>query len=474
VDTHISTEKDDFMIIDDRAGMVTVQEILDTDLGPEAPAPYREQAPRTFGVADIAVERYTSREFLKLEYERMWARVWQWACCEEDIPNVGDHTVYGIGNRSILIVRSAPDEFKAFNNTCLHRGRQLKDGPGSSSNLTCPFHAWSWNLDGTMRELPCAWDFPQVDTSKMSLPEVLLERWAGNIFINLDPNAGPLIDHLDVVANHFKHFPLDEKFTVANVSKVVRANWKVVMEAFLEVYHVAKTHPTIVEFTADANSQYDVWQTANRMYSPMGSPSPHIGEIDEDAVYEAARSYYAGPINPDAPETLPNDQTARAALAAVAAESMRRAIGVDLTSASTSELLDAVEYWVFPNWCPWASITNGLQYRFRPYGDDPDMSIFDVRFMLPLPPGDARPPAPPVKHLGVDEPFGTVPELLAMGPLLDDDVSNLLAMQKGLKGAVRSGLVLGDYQESRIRHFHALLDECLGTNAAVTTETRKP
>lgn len=438
-----------------REDMTSVQEILGADVGATPPPPFRESSTRSFGLADIPIERYLSADYARLEHERMWSRVWQWACNEEDIPEVGDHTVYDIGNRSALIVRTGPDSFKAYHNACLHRARQLRDGPGSSRTLTCNFHGWSWNLDGSMREIPCRWDFPQVTDAEFALPEVRLERWAGFIFVNFDPDAGPLADALDVIPRHFEHFPLEGKFTAAHASKVLPVNWKTSMEAFLESYHTVRTHSQILGVTADANSQYDVWENASRLYTPFGVPSPHLGPLEDDDVFEQGIEFFT---QGRAGAERDPDRPPRAALADFLRGAVGGAMGIDLTGASDAEVLDGVQYFVFPNWFPWAGVVNGIQYRFRPNGFDPHSSILDVRLMLPIPTGAPRPPAAPLRKLGPDESFSTVAELGNLGAIFDQDEANLRAMQRGMQTTTRTGLVFGDYQESRIRHFHQLLD----------------
>lgn len=441
-----------------REDMLTVQEVLDRDPTPPPP-PFRESSPRSFGLEDLDIDRYFSQEFHDLEMERLWSRVWQWACREEDIPNVGDHTIYEIGDRSVLIVRSEHDRIQGFYNSCLHRGTQLKEDAGHCRQITCPYHAWSWNLDGSLRHIPCPWDFPQVERDAFALPEVRVDRWAGFVFVNFDDSASPLLPSLDVVPEHFKHFPLDDKFTFVNVSKVIPANWKLGMEAFFEAYHVVTVHPQIAESVGDANTQYDIWETASRLYTLTASPSPHLGpDYDEEAVYRNAMTFFAPDMDA---EPLPDGVSARTGVANFIRLMMRQMMGVDLAETSEAEVIDGVEYFVFPNWFPWGGVANGVQFRFRPNGHDPDTAIMDLRLLMPCPPGQPRPPAAPVKRLGIDEPFASVPELLAIGPTLDQDVANLPRLRRGLKAARKRAVTLGDYQESRIRHFHRLLDAWL-------------
>jgi hypothetical protein len=110
---------------------------------------------------------------------------------------------------------------------------------------------------------------------------------------------------------------------------------------------------------------------------------------------------------------------------------MKQAMGHDYSDRSISELIDAVEYWVFPNWLPWAGIANALQYRFRPNGNDPESCIFDVRMMYPIPPGEPGPPAAKVHQLAPDEPWTNATELGGFGPIMEQDEANLKAIQRG-------------------------------------------
>ena len=127
------------------------QDLLDIDSKP-VPASLRRNEPGYFGDADIPVERYLSREFHELEKARLWNRVWQFACREEVLAEVGDTEVYDICDTSILLVRAAPgpDGIKAFYNACLHRGRALRDERGHVDELLCAFHGFCWSLTGRL------------------------------------------------------------------------------------------------------------------------------------------------------------------------------------------------------------------------------------------------------------------------------------------------------------------------------------
>ncbi len=419
----------------------------------------------------VPLARYYDRAFAALEIERLWKKVWQYACREEDLPNVGDRLPYTVGPLSYVIVRSGPNEFRAFHNTCLHRGTRLCDGQGSGDTLRCPFHAWEWKLDGRLHNLPSRWDFPQVQDDQYRLPEVKVDTWGGYIFINPDPNAGPLKDALGVLPAHFQKAPAEERFTAFHIRKKVRANWKVTMEAFLEAYHVIETHSDSMGFTGDASTQYDIWDDGkshiSRLITPLGTPSPHLGE--EASIEDAANMTFqafalAMPGVPvpkvDANASLPP----RAQIAQWRRQLMTGALGRDFSAWADTMLVDTIQYFMFPNFCPWFAEGLPLVYQFLPYGDDPTVSVMDVRLTAPLPAGGVRPPVAPVLELDFDEAFASKPEIGLLSIIFDQDMSNLPRIQAGMTAAAgdRAYATLGRYQEQRIVHFHEVLERYLG------------
>jgi len=202
----------------------------------------------------IPSERYTSREWLRLEYERLWPRVWQMAGREEDIPEVGDFLEYKIGDQSILLVRATTDTIKAFHNSCMHRGTLLVEGqgnvrdrpctPGNEEKLQCTFHGWAYNLDGSIHFLPGGSDFAAscVRQDEIRLREVRVDSWGGFLFINMDPAAESLHEWLGPIPERLARFGLEKMRTVQHLSVIVDANWKMAIEQFNESYHAWATH----------------------------------------------------------------------------------------------------------------------------------------------------------------------------------------------------------------------------------------
>jgi phenylpropionate dioxygenase-like ring-hydroxylating dioxygenase large terminal subunit len=420
----------------------------------------------------VPFRRYYERQFADLERERVWKKVWQLACREEDIPEVGDRVAYEVGTLSFMVVRSGPDSFRAFHNACRHRGTRLCDGFASGSTVRCPFHGWEWDLDGALKQIPSRWDFPDVEDASFGLAEVALGRWGGYVLINPDPDASPFEPSLGVLPEHFDACPVEDLYTVFHIRKRLNANWKLSMEAFLESYHVLETHTEFLGFTGDANTQYDVFEDGashvNRLITPSGIPSPHLGEtasIDEAAemTFAAFAMVMPGVEPPKYDRSL--GTSARAQIAQWRRQLLGAALGRDFSSWTDCAMIDSVQYWMFPNFCPWWGLGLPLVYQFLPLGDDPERSIMDVRVMGPVPGGGApRPPAAPTVHLGFDDPFTSIGEIGFLGTVFDQDAGNLARLQAGVRAAAEGADVatLGRYQECRVQHFHEVLDRYLG------------
>uniref|UniRef100_UPI0037532D6D aromatic ring-hydroxylating oxygenase subunit alpha n=1 Tax=Sphingomonas sp. TaxID=28214 RepID=UPI0037532D6D len=433
-----------------------VASILAAD-GDDPPACLFTQSPWRGGAMTIDKARYFDPAFHAAEVETIWRRCWQMACREEEVPDPGDVLVYDVAGLSILVVRGDDGQVRAFHNSCLHRGTQLQPAGACShvSQLRCPYHGWTYGLDGRLKDAPCRWDFPQIAVGEPGLAPVQADTWGGFVFINPDPGAGPLCDYLGVLPNHFSSWPLEQRRIGAHVAKVIACNWKVGLEAFLEGYHVAEVHPQALAFTGDVNGQLDVWEpNVSRMIATLATASPRLpgAPISDTEILEALRSFVPGELG-----DIPATGGPRAAMAAALRVMLTSATGVDHADYSTSEIIDAVNYFVFPNFMPWAGYGTPIVYRLRPFGADPDRSILDVYLLYVTPEGDAMPPAE-TRWLQAGESWTEAAELGGLGAIFDQDEQNFLMIQSGLKAGGAPDLWPSRYQESRIRHFHATLD----------------
>jgi phenylpropionate dioxygenase-like ring-hydroxylating dioxygenase large terminal subunit len=435
-----------------RSSGISYQALLDTDTRP-VPDVLRIESARELPLVRVPIERYTSRAFHDLEVEKVWKRVWQFACREEEIPEPGDHTLYEIAGLEVLIVRGADKQIRAFPNACLHRGRALKDHSGRSDELRCPFHAWTWNLDGSIKSLPCRWDFPHVERDDYRLPEFKTGAWGGFVFINLSKEAESFDSFIGDLPDHFDRWPLEARYTEAHVARRLRCNWKVAQEAFMEAYHVIATHPQILAGIGDSNSQYDAWDNFSRAITPNMTPSPHLDF--EPSEQEMLQAMITTSLDADPSIRVPEDMTARQLMAQMARMQLQTTVA-SVTQLSDAELNDSFYYSVFPNMHPWGAY-NKITYRFRPLGNDPDRSIMEVFYLSPF---RGKRPAPAKTHwLDFDEPWTEAPELGPLCKVFEQDTFNLPRIQRGLENAGHSHVTFANYQETKIRHFHALLDK---------------
>lgn len=434
------------------------------DTLPVPPSLLAENSP-DLGSAPIPPSRYTSHDYHREEVEKVWKRTWQVVCREEEIPDVGDHFIYDVAGLSYIIVRTEADSFKAYHNVCLHRGRRLVDCSGKGkTQFKCAYHAWTWGIDGQLAFYPGKWDFPNVSTTSHNLRDVKIDRWGGFLFINPDPDAGPLADHLGTMPDHFAHWPLDRRFTLWHVRKTISANWKVAIEAFLEGYHLAMTHPQALPSVAEHATQYDIWQEEEAAFSrsitPAAVPSFHFREGSTEGAIRDMWALLNGLRMSEAPP-LPPEIYDRATLAAWRRRSLAEMTGADYSDQSDAMLLDSIQYWLFPNFCPWLGEGLPLTYVFRPNAGSPDSCYMDAWMLIRAPDDAAAPPASPIIELGPDDPFE--PHIGAMGLIFDQDDFNMPKVQEGMKGwpDCIDGVTLARYQEIRIRFLHQVLEERL-------------
>lgn len=408
---------------------------------------------------------YYDPDFAAAEQQAIWRKSWLYACREEDLPNIGDRTPYQVGKDSYFIVRTGEDEFKAFFNSCLHRGTMLCAKQEAGDTIRCPYHGWEWNIDGRLKRIPSHWDFADLNRNNASLPEVKLDRWGGFIFINADPDCAPLDEALSVLKSHFEKFEFKRRYTAGRFRKQVKANWKVTQEAFQEAYHLYATHPEAVPFTGDAQAQYDVWPGENghvgRNVTPSAQPSMHA-PADASAV-EAAQMFAQAMVDwhypgHEYPEFDP-DKDLRLQAAEWHRKTIKEFYGRD-SKIPDAAMLDSFLYFMFPHAAFWMTEAVPMTYQFTPHPTDPEQAFFEVRLMLPCPEGRETPPPAELVELGPDDSvFENVPPFGFLGFIFDQDMSNMPLIQKGAHAAnpEESFTRLGRYQEQLIQHWNNLI-----------------
>lgn len=225
----------------------------------------------------------------------------------------------------------------------------------------------------------------------------------------------------------------------------------------MEAYHVAATHPQILAGIGDANSQYDVWDNFSRAITANMTPSPHLGRAPSEQ--DQLDAFVSPDLDREPLLRVPEGMTARQTMAQGARMQLQGVVP-SVQELTDAEMADSFYYTLFPNFHPWGAY-NRITYRFRPHRNAPDESIMDVFMLAPF--RGPRPPPAKTKHLDFDESWLEAAD--SLGPLAQlfvQDSNNLARVQAGLEAARHTHVTFASYQETKIRHFHALLEKVLG------------
>ncbi|HEU4531790.1 MAG TPA: aromatic ring-hydroxylating dioxygenase subunit alpha, partial [Steroidobacteraceae bacterium] len=218
---------------------------------------------------------YVDPGVLAAEREYVWRRSWLYACHIDELPQAGSYLMWRKTGSPIFLVRGKDDVVRAFYNTCRHRGAPVvKTESGRVDGLVCSYHGWTYALDGKLMNMRDKRDFVGLDTSCRSLVSVRCERFGNWIFVNEDPQAPPLLDYLDPIPRYFEQFqPQQMRFVYKN-GYDVPCNVKVLMDAFLEVYHLKSIHQNTVDrFLDHRGTTIALWRNGHSlMVTPNRRP----------------------------------------------------------------------------------------------------------------------------------------------------------------------------------------------------------
>lgn len=431
----------------------------------------------------IGPEAYVSGEYARRERDRLWRRTWLQAGRVEELPDVGNFITYQIHDDSILIVRSAPDQLRAFHNVCSHRGRRLVDTPagarnacGKARSFVCGFHAWRYDLDGKCTHALEQQDWKgALSEARTRLGEVNVDTWGGWVWINLDPDCQPLREYLEPAAAMLDPFQLENMRYKWRRWLVFNCNWKVAMEAFCETYHVPGTHPEFTRF-----GDFSGWSRAHGLHSNLGYESSkdleagaskvRLGNGGDPRVATAEMQLYimsevnavttqtlvdaATRLVDELPEGTPPSQVFAHWLESAQRDDAAR--GVVWPEVDPAHVGKAGTAWqIFPNFQIGHAVNNALCYSARPHGSDPNQCIFEVS-VFELFPKDQAPKTEWV-YTPADDP--------AWGSVLPQDFSNMEAVQAGLRSGGFRGAMPNPYRERSVVNLHRNLARYMGSGA---------
>jgi phenylpropionate dioxygenase-like ring-hydroxylating dioxygenase large terminal subunit len=428
----------------------------------------------------VVKESYFSADYLSREYRKLWPKVWQQACREEELLEPGDYVTYEIGDESVIIVRTTSGALRAYHNVCQHRGRRLLEGCGRAENIRCPFHGWRWDLEGKNTNVTFEEDWcGNLADEDLSLNTVRIDAWGGFIFLTFDPEAEPLLQYLGEAAEALAPFELDKMRYRWRKWLKVPANWKIALEAFNEGYHVSITHWPLNRYgtsrfisrgvgrhgtfaadgsrlrpesnagqqKADSAAMPDAQTLAKTMAGFFKFLKENIDSNMSDSMVHAAQLLAA---------TLPEGATAADVMPTImqTAKKIDAARGVPWPEITPEQYQrGGVDWHLFPNTVLLPMATNCLCYRARPDGNDPQSCIFEVAQLERLP----EPEIKRVENLRNDD----LQDYDFWGTILLQDFQQMEATQRGMKSSGYHGPRLNPKQEASIENFHRVYHEYL-------------
>jgi carnitine monooxygenase subunit len=422
---------------------------------------------RVTNPARIPVRRYYDPEFFELEREHLWRHVWQMACRLEEIPELGDYVEYKNLGKSVIIVRTKAG-VKAFHNACRHRGVQLASDRGNCrvKGFVCPFHGWRWNMEGENtfvygRKL---FDEAELDQLDIDLVPCRIELWGGCAFINFDNNAPALQESLGPVTQRMGDRNVADLKMEWWYQTVLPTNWKLAMEAFMEGFHVMRTHPQLSTRTLPTAARYGVDKGAGPMLPP-DSAKAMVSEIirslrllsdgmggmvhpDEIAIAQELAGSMELPEDIEAAGMLFNQRL----MQEVTSRGRARGMNVpDLLDVSAKHPFNPVEY-MFPNYFLLPTLSAMSGYRIRPL--TPETCLFELWSLAFLPDDPARAPVLPKVLPYNSEEFPEIPR---------QDYSNLPLQQLGLHAEGFEFMRLAGKVEGMISNYQRLIDGYLAS-----------
>ncbi len=432
------------------------------DADPATFVPFRVTDPER-----IPAKRYYDEAFYKAETVKLWPHVWQMACRLEQIENVGDWVEYSNLGKSVIVVQTK-DGVKAFHNSCRHRGVPVAEAKGHGNCQTqgfiCPFHGWRYNMDGKNTFVYGRHMFNEalLDDAELALVPCRVETAIGCAFINFDAEAPSLRDTIGPVLDRIEAHGASKLRTEWWFSTELPANWKTAMEAFMEGYHVMRTHPQL---------QQTVPVLYNSMYGMdtggIGVPiNPNLTNAENMKLQfkhlELLSEGMAGMVHAKEVEIarhltdvdLPDDpQTALMTWFGIVQDQIYKQLSAkgeplpDLNAVAQSHPVNAVEF-LFPHYFLLPFFSSMSSYRIRPTG--PESCTFELWSLTFFPEGEEPAPvqAPTVLPYDSDK-FPTIPR---------QDYSNIPIQQVGLHAEGFEFMRLSKDIEGMISNYNRIID----------------
>ncbi len=212
------------------------------------------------GMRTLPGRYYHSRDIYAEEVEKIFYKFWLFGLRAEQIPEIGDYQLVQIEDESIIVLRQKEDVFKAFFNVCRHRGTKLCTEPKGRFDqnlIQCPYHAWTYRLDGRLQSAPLMKEGHGFEKAKCSLHEAHVYNWDGFLFLNLDRNPEPFEVRMEALVNKFREWEMSKLRIAHHIRYELNCNWKLILQNYQECYHCPGVHPLLSQWTPVHSAQHD-------------------------------------------------------------------------------------------------------------------------------------------------------------------------------------------------------------------------
>ena len=240
---------------------------------------------------------YTAPAIFDAECDKILSRSWICVCHGSEVAAPNQYVTRTLVGENIIVVRGRDNVLRAFYNVCPHRGHELLAGSGTAKNvITCPYHAWTFKLDGQLGHARNCDNVDRFDADKANLSPVRLEEYAGFVYINLDPQAAPVETQLPGLAERLRAAcpQIDQLKLAARFTSTTAANWKLIVDNYMECYHCAPAHPGFSD-SVQADSYTHTLHGNWTLQFGYAKSSEKSFKLDEDAANRGFSGFWAWP-----------------------------------------------------------------------------------------------------------------------------------------------------------------------------------
>jgi phenylpropionate dioxygenase-like ring-hydroxylating dioxygenase large terminal subunit len=400
----------------------------------------------------VPKQRYLDPDFYALEAEQLWPRVWQMACRLEEIPEPHDFVEYEFLDQSVIVLRTDDLGVVAFQNACRHRGVKVVQGSGTCARgFRCPFHGWCYGFDGKNTAVTQRRTFSEHNlvAEDLDLRPVRCEAWGGCAWINFDHGAPPVRESLEPAATNLDAWKVESMRAEKWYACRLPVNWKLAIEAFVEMYHVVQTHPQLViptRFGRREGTPFDpqAYIDADIQYlRAMSDGMDGMCHADDVRVAENLRG-----LELPADASLAIDTWNRTLNDAVVR--WHREAGHDIPDLNELDEhgINLTFFHAFPHYFVLPMYSGASAYRFRPLA--PEETLMEIWSLARFRAGEQwERPAPPEVWECDDPRWPAIPA---------QDFSNLPRQQKGLHAKGFEYMRLSSGLEGHISNFERTID----------------